>query len=96
MPSCSPYCCYMSAEEAYDVLSRKLWATALAEVPPDEEEFRELWGSLVSFCNLYGSTPTEKHKESFSKFEDPSKLFPGVIPAAVHHYLNKLYQTRSQ
>lgn len=78
------------------MLSRQLWKIALAEVPPDEGELREIWGSLVSYCNLYGTSPTEKSKESFSSFPDPHLMHPSIIPPTIHHYLNKLWQTRTK
>lgn len=69
---------------------------ALLEVPLDEEEFTRHWGALVKYCNIYGTKPTNKHREGFSSFPDPHNLHPSTIPASVHGYLNKLWNCRRQ
>lgn len=86
---------FVYPEDGFDVLSRQLWRLALAEVPMDEDEFTEQWASVVTYCNIYGSLPFDKHKEGFKDFPDPSKNNP-TIPPTNHPYLNKLWHTRHQ
>ena len=90
---CMNVCMYDCVEVGFEVLSRTLWRLALAEVPPDEDEFITLWVSIVSYCNTYGRPASEKQTSSFSSYPDPHEQHPS-IPVSNHPFLNKLFHTK--
>jgi hypothetical protein len=80
-------------DAAFEVLSKRMWRLALAEVPCDDEAFATEWAAIVTFCNTYGSLPSDKARESFSTFPDPHEEYAS-IPEAFHPYLKKLFSIR--
>jgi len=83
------------AEDAFEVLSQKIWRVALAEVPPDEDEFIKVWASVVEYCNTYGTPATEKQRDGFSSYPDPHVKHPSIT-TSFHPYLNKLFHVKDQ
>ena len=76
-------------DEAFEVLSKRMWRLALAEVPPDDQEFIGTWASIVLYCNTYGRPASEKQKLSFSSYCDPhgehSSMQPPLPEEVVPH-----------